>query len=130
MSITRARALRKDLTPFEARLWLALKQLRPQGLHFRRQSPRDGYILDFVCLKSRLIVELDGDQHASLGQQASDRRRDAHFADQGFATLRFWNVDVRENFSGVVETIFNAAIARRSVLDALLIGQGAQEDEA
>jgi very-short-patch-repair endonuclease len=93
-------------------------------------SPRDGYILDFVCLKSRLIVELDGDQHASLGQQAADRRRDAHFAGQGFATLRFWNVDVRENFSGVVETIFNAAIARRSVLDALLIGQGAEEDEA
>ncbi len=58
--IERARELRKQMTPQETRLWLRLRALRPQGLHFRRQSPLKGYFLDFVCFERRLVVEIDG----------------------------------------------------------------------
>ena len=124
MSVTRARQMRKNLTPFEARLWLALKQLRPQGLHFRRQSPRDGYILDFVCIRARLIVELDGEQHATGTQRLHDEMRDRHFADAGFLTLRIWNQEVRDNFDGVVETILRLTSERQEMFDVVLKGQG------
>jgi very-short-patch-repair endonuclease len=120
MSVSRARALRKTLTPFEARVWLALKQLRPQGLHFRRQAPVDGYILDFVCLRAWLIVELDGDQHGREKQAARDRIRDAHFEAKGFHVLRFWNNEVVDEFDGVIDTIFAVAVQRKAEFDQRL----------
>jgi very-short-patch-repair endonuclease len=58
-----ARALRKRMTPQEAKLWVALRTLRPAGFHFRRQVPIGPYVVDFACLKHRLIVEVDGGQH-------------------------------------------------------------------
>ncbi len=123
MSIDRARQLRKSMTPFEARLWLAVRALRGQGLHFRRQSPRDGYVVDFLCIRARLIVELDGDQHGHERQAAHDARRDAHFATAGFLTLRFWNAELRDNFDGVVETIFRTAMDRQRAFDEALRGK-------
>ncbi|WP_296176018.1 DUF559 domain-containing protein [uncultured Brevundimonas sp.] len=57
--IAKARAMRKALTPPEARLWVQLKLLRTRGFHFRRQTPLRGYILDFVCFDRRLVVEVD-----------------------------------------------------------------------
>ncbi len=126
MSVTCARQLRKTMTPFEARLWLALRALRNEGLHFGRQSPRDGYVLDFVCLRARLIVEPDGDQHALGDHPLRDRLRDAHFAAQGYETLRFWNQEIRDNFGGVVEGIFRAAMARQVELDQRLVGRPVQ----
>lgn len=56
--IARARAMRKALTPAEARLWVALRELRRDGLHFRRQAPMRGYILDFFCWDRGVIVEV------------------------------------------------------------------------
>jgi len=109
MTVARARTLRKTLTPQEVKLWVHLRQLRPQGFHFRRQAPVDGYILDFVCFKHRLVVEIDGSQHGEDGQLRHDSRRDAHFAANGFRTLRFWNADVDSNLSAVVETIIARA---------------------
>ncbi|QGM99027.1 endonuclease domain-containing protein [Methylocystis parvus] len=109
MSVVKARALRKSMTPQEVKLWVHLRQLRPQGFHFRRQAPVDGYILDFVCFKHRLIVEVDGSQHGEDQQLGHDARRDAHFAANGFETLRFWNADVDLNLSAVVETIIARA---------------------
>ncbi len=109
MANEKARALRKAMTPQEVKLWLHLRQLRPQGFHFRRQAPLEGYILDFVCFKHRLIIEVDGSQHGEDIGLAHDARRDAHFAALGFRTLRFWNHEVDANLDGVVETVIARA---------------------
>src|SRR5258708_24049858 len=74
----RARELRKTLTPQEACLWLQLRLLRADGFHFRRQAPLLGFYLDFVCFRRRLIVEIDGSQHADDDRQIDhDAMRDA-----------------------------------------------------
>jgi len=67
-----ARSLRKRMTPQEVKLWVHLRSWRKQGFHFRRQAPRDDYVLDFVCLKHRLIVEVDGGQHNFGGHARRD----------------------------------------------------------
>jgi very-short-patch-repair endonuclease len=79
--------------------------MRGQGFHFRRQAPRDGYILDFVCLRKNLIIEVDGGQHGMTTHVPADRERDAHFEQRGFKILQFWNSDIDENLDGVLETI-------------------------
>jgi len=102
----RARELRKTLTPQEAPLWVQLRLLRRDGFHFRRQAPLLGFYLDFVCFKQRLIVEIDGSQHADDPIQSDhDAMRDAILRRAGFRTLRFWNSDVTANIDGVVQTI-------------------------
>jgi very-short-patch-repair endonuclease len=113
MSLENARALRKSMTPQEVKLWLRLRALRPQGLHFRRQVPRGKYVLDFACLRSMLIVEVDGFQHGLNPGRARDEIRDLFLADLGFETLRFWNQEVDREIEGVVETIFAKANGRR-----------------
>jgi very-short-patch-repair endonuclease len=100
-----ARQLRKSLTPQEVKLWVHLRTWRHRGYHFRRQAPRDGYILDFVCLSHRVIVEVDGGQHNMEPHASKDRLRDQHFEKQGFKILRFWNSDVDANLNGVLEFI-------------------------
>lgn len=112
MAGANARRLRQSMTPQEVKVWSQLRLLRPQGLHFRRQAPLRGYILDFVCFNRRLIVEIDGSQHGEVAQVGSDERRDALFASEGFLTLRFWNNEVDANLNGVIETIFMRAMER------------------
>lgn len=99
-----ARALRKQMTPEERMLWkrLARNQL---GVAFRRQEPMRPYIADFVCFEKRLMIELDGSQHAS---SEHDKARDAYFEERGYKTLRFWNWEVRNNMQGVLEVIRRA----------------------
>src|SRR5436190_21645890 len=74
-----ARALRKRMTPQEIKLWVHLRSWRRRGYHFRRQSPRSGYIVDFVCMKQKLIVEVDGGQHNFDDHAARDRSRAVFF---------------------------------------------------
>jgi very-short-patch-repair endonuclease len=74
-----ARRLRKTMTPQEVKLWVHLRSWKNRGYHFRRQCPRDGYILDFACLPKQLIVEVDGGQHNSDQQLIKDKVRDDHF---------------------------------------------------
>jgi very-short-patch-repair endonuclease len=100
-----ARKLRKTMTPQEVKLRVHLRTWRQRGFHFRRQSPRNGFIVDFVCLKQRLIVEVDGGQHNHDGHASRDGLRDRHFMRDGFRVLRFWNNDVDQNLTGVLETI-------------------------
>jgi very-short-patch-repair endonuclease len=107
MANQRARSLRKTMTPQEVKLWVHLRSWRALGFHFRRQVPRAGYILDFVCLNHRLIVEVDGGQHNSELHNR-DQKRDAHFESLEFQILRFWNHDVDQNLAGVLETIDSA----------------------
>ena len=107
-----ARQLRKTMTPHEVRLWLALRQVREQGLHFRRQVPKCGYILDFACLKAKLAVEVDGEQHGLPVHLSRDETRDARLRAIGFVTVRFWNHEILHNLDGVVETIMAHATSR------------------
>ena len=111
--IARARKFRKDMTPYEAKLWVALRQLRSQGLHFRRQAPLDGYYADFICHGAKLIVEADGIQHGKGDQLARDVKRDAHFAASGCQTLRFGNFEIDRDLGAVMEAICSAALSRR-----------------
>ena len=100
--------MRKSLTPQEARLWLYLRDLRPQGYHFRRQAPFRGYFLDFVCFSYRLAVEVYGGGHNEEAQVEHDRIRDAVLARHGFRTLRVSNGDVNTNMAGVMDAILDA----------------------
>jgi very-short-patch-repair endonuclease len=65
-----ARSLRKRMTPQEVKLWVHLRSWRKRGFHFRRQSPRDDFIVDFVCLKQRLVIEVDGGSITSMHMRA------------------------------------------------------------
>jgi very-short-patch-repair endonuclease len=105
-SVETARALRKGMTPQEAKVWLRLRALRQQGFHFRRQVPIGRFIVDFACLKAGLIVEIDGGQHGFDANADNDRARDAVLADAGFQVLRFWNADVDADPDAVIDTIF------------------------
>jgi len=101
----RARALRKNLTEAEKVLWNHLRFWQVDGYKFRRQQPLGNYIVDFVCLEKRLIIEIDGGQHAE--QSSYDAERDAWLRGQGFSVLRFWNNDVLQNISGVKDAILS-----------------------
>lgn len=102
----RARALRQNPTEVERQLWRHLRLWQLDGHKFRRQQPIGNYIVDFVCLEKRVIVELDGGQHAD--QSEYDAERDAWLREQRFTVLRFWNNDVMQNIDGVNEAILKA----------------------
>ena len=106
MASRNARELRVNQTDAETRLWLLLRGRRLADAKFRRQTPIGPYIVDFLCFEARLIVELDGGQHAV--NLAADDERTAWLEGQGFRVLRFWNNDVLDNTEGVVERILMA----------------------
>jgi very-short-patch-repair endonuclease len=99
-----AKALRKDQTEAEKRLWILLKARQLEGLKFRRQAPIGNYTADFVCFEARLIIEIDGGQHAA--EDSKDLERSAWLQSQGFKVLRFWNDDVLVNTEVVMNMIW------------------------
>jgi very-short-patch-repair endonuclease len=99
----RVRHLRKNPTDAERLLWQKLRFWQVDGLKFRRQQPLGRYIVDFVCLEKRLVVEVDGGQHAENTNY--DRERDAWLHDQEFVVLRFWNHDVLKKIDEVMNVI-------------------------
>ncbi len=101
----RARQLRAAMTDAERLLWRCLRMRRLGGHRFRRQVPVGPYIADFACLAARLVVEVDGGQHAGAHH---DRRRDEYLRAQGFRVLRFWNHDVLGNPEAVCEVVLAA----------------------
>jgi very-short-patch-repair endonuclease len=109
---SRAKQLRQAMTRAETLLWRYLKANRIDGLGFRRQVPIRNYIVDFVCMSAKLIIELDGESHDFEERQKADQIRDAFFGSEGFQVLRFTNEQVMSNLEGVVETIRQAAIDR------------------
>ena len=100
-----AKDLRSHQTDAEHRLWQILRAHRLAGYKFRRQVPPDFYIADFVCFARRLIIEVDGGQHAG---STSDKRRDTYLQQEGFRLLRIWNNDIFDNEEGVAEAILSA----------------------
>jgi len=103
-----ARRLRKTMTPQEVKLWVHLCSWRARGFHFRRQSPRQGFLVDFVCMKHRLVIEIDGGQHNFDEHHVRDVQRDIKLTSEGFRVMRFWNSDVDRNLNGVLESIDRA----------------------
>ncbi|WP_421725375.1 endonuclease domain-containing protein [Bauldia sp.] len=122
MANQRARYLRKTMTPQEVKLWVHLRTWRTIGIHFRRQAPVNGQVVDFLCRRSRLVVEIDGSGHARHRQAAIDRSRDKILAAAGYRVIRFWNRNVDTNLQGVLDTIRiaveNAANPTRPALRA------------
>jgi len=100
---TRARSLRSHSTDAEQLLWTNLRRRQLEGFYFRRQHPLLEYIVDFVCMEAKVVVELDGGQHQQ--QAPYDARRDARIAEAGFTVLRFWNNQVFEELPEVLEVI-------------------------
>ena len=103
-----ARTLRRNMTPHEAKLWLSLRELKKQGFHFRRQVPIKDVIVDFACYHPKVVVELDGGQHARVHDRHRDSRRDARLAADGFKIVRVWNNEIDGNLSGVFDRILEA----------------------
>jgi very-short-patch-repair endonuclease len=101
----RARRLRSAMTEAEGALWYRLRARRLNGHKFARQEPIGPYTVDFVCRERRLIVEVDGGQHA---ESQRDAVRDKWLADRNYRVMRFWNNDVTRNLAGVLEAIATA----------------------
>ena len=102
-----ARGLRKRSTYTEAYLWRHLKNRQMEGFKFRRQQPIGRYVVDFVSLEKRLVIEVDGGQHAS---DSDDKIRDEWLRDEGYKVLRFWDNEVFSNLGGVLDIIRNALL--------------------
>ena len=107
-SIRRAAAkkLRANATPHERILWRALKGLPVDGAHFRRQAPIGPYIVDFFCPAKRLIIELDGGHHNEDETAKRDQERQFWLEQEGFRVIRFWNSEITEDLSAVLERIY------------------------
>ena len=99
----RAKQLRKEQTDAENLLWGHLRAKRFSGYKFKRQAPIGKFIADFVCFQKKLIIELDGGQHAI--QQERDRERDEWLKENGFRVIRFWNHDLFNELEAVLEDI-------------------------
>ncbi len=100
-----AKRMRRGMTEAEQRLWSQLRAHRLMGLGFRRQMPVGNYIADFACPEHKLIVELDGTQHAEEGQIKQDTMRTIRLGETGWVLVRFWNRDVMDDVDNVCNHI-------------------------
>jgi very-short-patch-repair endonuclease len=117
--ILRAKALRKGAPLAERLLWEALRATaKNEGLRFRRQHPIHPYIVDLVCLKANLVIEIDGSSHDS--RRLYDQQRDAYLKNLDYEVMRFTNEDVRQNLENVVLMVLNCAVERIGSLHAPL----------
>ena len=97
-----AKTLRTNQTDAELKIWQAIRAGRLMNYKFKRQVPITEFIVDFVCFEQKLIIEIDGGQHA---ENSEDVLRDAKLIKMGFRMLRFWNNDVMNNLDGVLTVI-------------------------
>jgi very-short-patch-repair endonuclease len=102
-NITPARRLRRDMTDAEQLLWRHLRNRELLGHKFRRQHAIGGYIVDFVCIEARLIVEADGGQHVDDSDKDAERTR--RLEEIGYRVMRFWNDDVLLRVEDVLEAV-------------------------
>ncbi len=101
-----AKVLRRTQTDAEQKLWYHLRAHRFMGKKFKRQKPVGRYIVDFVCLEEKLIIELDGGQHAERVDY--DQERDLWLCNQGYTVFRFWNSELMSEMECVLERILTA----------------------
>ena len=108
-SLANAKKLRQRSTPMEIKLWEQLRSRRFKGLKFRRQCPVGSYIVDFICIEKKLIIEIDGGQHNENKQQDYDKHRTEFLNSLGYNVIRFWNNEVLVQFDAVMEQIYQYA---------------------
>ncbi len=104
-ALTQARGMRRIPTDAERKLWNLLRRRQIGGWYFRRQHPIPPYIADFACIEAKLVVEVDGGQHA---ESSYDAVRDRQMRHAGWRVKRFWNTDVLSNPEGVARMIWEA----------------------
>jgi len=97
------------MTDVERKLWLSIRNRQLGGFKFRRQATIGPFVVNFLCVEARLIIELDGGQH----DETIDAGRTAFLEARGHQVLRFWNINVIENFEGVLDSIARALQSRR-----------------
>lgn len=106
--ISFARQLRRNQTDVEQILWRQLRDRRFNGVKFRRQHPVGPYIVDFISLEKRLVIELDGGHHNSLQGKNKDKQRLAWLEQNNYNVLRFWNNELINDLDSVLFVINNA----------------------
>ena len=116
-NIPLAKALRKNMTPWERKLWYRF--LRTYPIRFQRQKAIGNYIVDFYCAKAKLVVELDGGGHYSAVQTNKDNVRTKELVSMNLNVLRICNLDIDRNFRGVCEYI-NSTVKKSLPQSALL----------
>ena len=102
-NISLAKQLRKNMTPWERKLWYEF--LRHYPVRFQRQKAIGEYIVDFYCAKAQLVIELDGGGHYAQAQMVKDERRTCELQKMNLKVMRFTNMDIDRNFAGVCEAI-------------------------
>jgi very-short-patch-repair endonuclease len=113
----RARALRRDASDAERKLWRPLRARSLNGYKFVRQERIGPYYAGFACHEAKLVVEIDGATHSTDAELAKDRTRAAFMARQGYRVIRFTNLEVYEQLDRVCEAILAALHERRSLAD-------------
>lgn len=112
-----AKTLRRNLTDAEQKLWYHLRAHRFMGRKFKRQKPLGRYVVDFICIEEKLIIELDGGQHAENVEY--DHERDSWLRGEGYVVLRFWNNELMNEMEGVLErirlTLSNEAVSAETL---------------
>lgn len=105
-TLKRAKTLRKNLTSAEDKLWQELRR-KQLGYHFRRQHPVGYFIVDFACVKEKLVIEVDGIGHSEVDEIARDAKRTAYLNQLGWRVIRFPNIDIFDHLDAVVEAIWH-----------------------
>ena len=100
-----AKSLRKNMTPWERKLWYCF--LKDYPVRFQRQKSIDQYIVDFYCFRAKIVIELDGGQHYEPQAQIQDKERTKILENYGLKVIRFCNTDIDKNFYGVCTVIDN-----------------------
>ena len=103
-----AREMRHEPTAAEAIVWQRIRNRRIGGAKFRRQHSIDGFIVDFVCIEHRLIIEVDGAIHEQAEHKGYDAQRQTWLESRGFRVLRFTNAEVVQSIEAVAEMIGEA----------------------
>jgi very-short-patch-repair endonuclease len=109
--------MRREMTDAERKLWLLLRDRRFAGAKFRRQAPVGRYIADFVCLRRKLIVEADGDQHS---ENVKDAVRDKWLESERYVVVRYSNIDILKNPEGVL-TDMSMRLSEDSLSPSLIL---------
>lgn len=121
-----ARALRKSETDAERKIWQLLRARNLNGVKVRRQHAVGPYIVDFICLNEKLVIELDGSQHQQ--QQTYDAQRTAFLEHAGYRVMRFWNNDVLLNTESVMQAIHDAVATPHPNPLSTSVGRGSSND--
>ena len=105
--VEKARDLRRNSTLQEIKLWNILKNRQFYGYKFLRQDPIKPYIVDFICRKKKLIIEIDGGQHNQTKDILYDKQRTEFLNSLGYKVIRFWNNEIDNNIEGVYEILMS-----------------------